>query len=69
MGDETPTSTTTPAAPWRSEKIWLAVLGVAALTALALGGVIELAGHDVAGLLGALILGRAWEGAAARRAG
>ena len=55
--------------PWMSEKIWLAIIGLAALVALAVVGVIRLEGYDIAGIVAALILGRAWEGAAATKAG
>lgn len=53
--------------PWLSEKVWLAGIGLVALTVLGVCGVIELSGIDIVGLFGALILGRAWEGAAAAK--
>jgi hypothetical protein len=56
-------------APWRSQKIWFAVLGVGALVALALTGKITLDGMELAGIVMALIAGRAYEGAAATKAG
>jgi hypothetical protein len=58
---------TGPAAPWRSEKIWLAVIGLGTLVALGVTDVIRLEGYDVVAVVAALILGRAWEGVAARR--
>jgi hypothetical protein len=48
-----------------SEKVWLAFLGLAALVALGTLGIVQVQGIDVVGLIGALILGRAWEGVAA----
>lgn len=53
--------------PWESEKIWLAVLGLMTLVTLGVTHVIELDGYQVLGVIAALILGRAWEGVAARR--
>ena len=56
--------------PWESEKIWLAVLGMATVVGLsAMGAVSDLSATHVVALVGALILGRAWEGAAAARGG
>ena len=51
--------------PWESEKVWLAVIGLAALVTAGALGVVQVAGIDIVGIVGALILGRAWEGAAA----
>ena len=53
--------------PWRSVKVWYTVIGVGLLLALALTGTIALEGFEVTGIVMALIVGRAWEGAAARR--
>jgi len=53
--------------PWRSQKIWMAVLGIGALVALALTGKIVLDGLEITGIVMSLIIGRAHEGAAARR--
>lgn len=54
--------------PWESEKVWLAVLGIGAVIGLsALGAISDLSASHVIGLVGALILGRAWEGAAAAK--
>ena len=53
--------------PWRSQKIWMAVLGIGALVALAMTGKIVLNGMEITAVVVSLILGRAHEGAAARR--
>ena len=56
--------------PWESEKIWLAIIGLGSVIGLsALGAVSDLSASHVVALVGALILGRAWEGAATARSG
>lgn len=58
-----------PVPPWRSYKVWFAVLGTAALVALAIAGTIDLPATELAAVFVALIAGRAWEGSSARRGG
>jgi len=53
--------------PWRSQKVWFAVLGIGLLAALSLTGKVDLDATHITGIVMALIFGRAWEGAAARR--
>jgi hypothetical protein len=53
--------------PWLSHKLWFAVLGIGLLLALALTHTVEVEATHITAIVGALIFGRAWEGAAARR--
>jgi hypothetical protein len=54
--------------PWESEKVWLAIVGIGAVVGLsALGAINDLSASHVIALVGALVLGRAWEGAAAAK--
>jgi hypothetical protein len=56
--------------PWESEKVWLAIIGLGTIVGLAaLGQVADLNAWHVVTLVGSLILGRAWEGAAAAKSG
>ena len=51
--------------PWRSQKIWMAVLAVGLLLALSLTGRVELDSWHIVAIASILILGRAGEGIAA----
>jgi hypothetical protein len=47
--------------PWRSETIWLAVIGLTALVVAGALGVIDMNGIDIVTIVGSMILGRAWQ--------